>query len=153
MSIPVIAAGGISSSSDIRRYLSKGVSAVQMGTVFLATKESGASDEHKELLLSKEALETELTTVYTGRLARTLSKPWHSLFKSDKMRRQLAPYPIQSAFMSGLRKASLARNQTEYVAHWSGQPSRPLVHRSAKELLNALVAELDADLERTSAGV
>jgi nitronate monooxygenase len=49
--IKLIVAGGISSPKDIKRWLRAGASAVQMGTIFVATKESGASDEFKEQLL------------------------------------------------------------------------------------------------------
>lgn len=50
--IPVIAAGGIHHHSDIQKYLNMGCSGVQMGTRFLATYESGASDEYKKNLVS-----------------------------------------------------------------------------------------------------
>lgn len=50
--IPVIAAGGIFSHEDIQKYLSMGCAGVQMGTRFLATKESGASDAFKESVVN-----------------------------------------------------------------------------------------------------
>jgi nitronate monooxygenase len=48
---PVIVAGGIYSHEDIRRYLGLGADGVQMGTRFLATEESGASDAYKQAVL------------------------------------------------------------------------------------------------------
>ncbi len=50
--IPVIAAGGIHEYSDIQKYLNMGCSAVQLGTRFLATFESGASEEYKKQLVN-----------------------------------------------------------------------------------------------------
>jgi len=50
--IPVIAAGGIHEYDDIKKYLNQGCVAVQMGTRFLATFESGASDEYKESIVN-----------------------------------------------------------------------------------------------------
>ncbi len=44
---PVIVAGGIYTHDDIRRLLTMGADGVQMGTRFLATRESSASDEYK----------------------------------------------------------------------------------------------------------
>jgi nitronate monooxygenase len=50
--IPVVAAGGIHEYVDIQKYLDMGCAAVQMGTRFLATFESGASEQYKEQLVS-----------------------------------------------------------------------------------------------------
>jgi len=49
---PVIVAGGIFTHSDILKFLNMGASGVQMGTRFLATKESGATDEFKRQIIS-----------------------------------------------------------------------------------------------------
>ncbi len=50
--MPVIAAGGIFTYEDIQKYLQNGCVGVQMGTRFLATEESGASDEFKESVVN-----------------------------------------------------------------------------------------------------
>lgn len=49
--VPIIAAGGIMDSFDIKKMLELGCTGVQLGTAFLATEECGASDYHKELLI------------------------------------------------------------------------------------------------------
>lgn len=49
--VPVIAAGGVYTNADILRMLSLGASGVQIGTRFLATEESGATDEFKKALV------------------------------------------------------------------------------------------------------
>ncbi|PLX44355.1 MAG: nitronate monooxygenase [Deltaproteobacteria bacterium] len=48
---PVIAAGGIYNHEDIHRFLDLGAAGVQMGTRFLATEESEASDNFKDALV------------------------------------------------------------------------------------------------------
>jgi NAD(P)H-dependent flavin oxidoreductase YrpB (nitropropane dioxygenase family) len=45
--IPVIAAGGIYTGGDIRKFLDMGAAGVQMGTIFVTTKECDASDTFK----------------------------------------------------------------------------------------------------------
>lgn len=45
--IPVIAAGGISSGKDIRRFMEMGVAGVQMGSIFVPTDECDASETFK----------------------------------------------------------------------------------------------------------
>ena len=54
LDIPIIAAGGIINRSDVDRILALGASGVQMGTRFLATHESGASQEFKEGVIRAE---------------------------------------------------------------------------------------------------
>ena len=49
--IPVIVAGGIYTREDIDRFLELGASGVQMGTRFLATYESGATEEFKDMVV------------------------------------------------------------------------------------------------------
>lgn len=51
---PVIVAGGIYSHGDIARFLAMGASGVQMGTRFLATEESSASDEYKQAVVNSK---------------------------------------------------------------------------------------------------
>lgn len=50
-SIPVIAAGGIYTHEDIWQFLNMGCAGVQMGTRFLATFESGASETYKQRIV------------------------------------------------------------------------------------------------------
>ena len=48
---PVVVAGGVYAYEDIRRFLALGADGVQMGTRFLATEESSASDAYKQAVL------------------------------------------------------------------------------------------------------
>jgi nitronate monooxygenase len=60
--IPVIAAGGIYDHQDIAKFVQMGCKGVQMGTRFLATHESGAMKEYKELLVQSTKDDIELTS-------------------------------------------------------------------------------------------
>jgi len=48
---PVIVAGGIYTHQDIRQFMSKGADGVQMGTRFLATEESSATEAYKQAVV------------------------------------------------------------------------------------------------------
>ncbi len=52
---PVIVAGGIYTYHDIRRFMDMGADGVQMGTRFLATHESSASDTYKKAVIAATA--------------------------------------------------------------------------------------------------
>lgn len=49
--IPVIVAGGIYTYEDILKFLNMGASGVQMGTRFLATEESSATEDYKQAVV------------------------------------------------------------------------------------------------------
>lgn len=63
--IPIIAAGGIANTRGVKAAMLLGADAAQIGTAFLATRQSGASKIHREKLFSKEARYTTLTKVFT----------------------------------------------------------------------------------------
>lgn len=139
--LPLIAAGGISDATKAYEILSLGADAVQLGTAFLATKESNASDTHKEKLFVQH-METMLSNSFTGRSARCIvPQPIDPSFFSET--KPVAPYPYQSLLLSTLRKAAVRENDDRFIAYWSGQPSTALKHHSAIELFESLRKELD----------
>lgn len=140
---PLIAAGGIADGKGIAAALTLGADAAQIGTAFLATKESNATALHREMLFSKQAEYSVLTKSFTGRLGRGISsKLAHEIpFKQD-----VAPFPLQSQFLSPLRAAAIAQGKQDMFTFWSGQIAPILKHTSAAELMNALISETSAIL-------
>ena len=59
--VPVIAAGGIYTGEDIKKFLDLGASGVQMGTRFVATKECDADDRFKQSYIA--AREEDITII------------------------------------------------------------------------------------------
>ncbi|SHG56329.1 NAD(P)H-dependent flavin oxidoreductase [Flagellimonas flava] len=139
VSIPVIAAGGITTSNDIKKMFALGASGVQLGTVFLATGESGAPQHHKKRLFSETGYTTTLTKVFTGRYGRVIQ----SKFVDDHIKTEVAPYPLQSSFLAHLRKKYLERGDMDLMAYWAGQPTSKLKFTKASELFSSLVRDLD----------
>ncbi|MGM5487491.1 MAG: NAD(P)H-dependent flavin oxidoreductase [Nanobdellota archaeon] len=52
LDIPVIVAGGIRTYEDITRAMDKGATAVQVATPFIATQDSGATDDYRRALIA-----------------------------------------------------------------------------------------------------
>lgn len=73
--ILVVGAGGISDGKGVAAALSLGAAGVWVGTRFVASVESHASDRHKNTLVQAEALDTTRTLIFSGRPLRA--------FKSD----------------------------------------------------------------------
>ncbi|WP_300687494.1 nitronate monooxygenase [Chryseobacterium sp.] len=137
--IPVVAAGGIASGRGIAGAFKLGADAVQVGTAFLATEESGALPLHKEFLFSEASKSTTLTRAYTGRLGRgiTTKITRDVLTATDKT----LPFPLQTHFMGDLRKAALEQQKNDLVFFWSGQIAPILKHKKASTLMKSLIEE------------
>ncbi len=60
LNIPVIAAGGVYTHEDIKHFIELGCGGVQMGTRFLATHESGANSNYKQMLIDCKEDDIEL---------------------------------------------------------------------------------------------
>ena len=70
VTIPVIAAGGISDGRGIAAALALGASGVQIGTAFLRCPEAQVTDGHRAALARATDTDTHLTRAYSGRPAR-----------------------------------------------------------------------------------
>ncbi len=139
---PIIAAGGIATGKGIAAALTLGADAAQIGTAFLACDESGALPIHRQMLFSDAAKYTMLSRAFTGRLGRGLS----TRLAKDLIGKeaQLLPFPLQTTFMSPLRKASLNQQKHDMVLFWGGQIAPILKHTKAKELMQSLIEETTA---------
>jgi nitronate monooxygenase len=141
---PVIAAGGIADGKGIAAALTLGADAVQIGTAFLATDESNATPLHREMLFSDAANYTTLTRAYTGRLGRGISS--RIARETAGHERELLPFPLQTTFLSALRKAALDQQKQDMVLFWGGQIAPLLKHTKAADLMRSLVEETSAIL-------
>jgi len=74
--IPLIAAGGISSLSDIKRLQTLGASGVQLGTAFAVTTEGDADDAFKHVLANAKQKDIVEFLSVAGLPARAVKTPW-----------------------------------------------------------------------------
>ncbi|MVZ98085.1 nitronate monooxygenase [Sphingorhabdus sp. IMCC26285] len=137
---PIIAAGGIADATGIRSALAAGAQAAQLGTAFIACKESGTADIHREVLFSGRTQRTVLTRSYTGRLARGI--PNRVIAEFDKRAGELPPFPIHGWFVGKLKAAAMAANIEDFVSLYAGQAAPLLKHRTASALVAAIREEL-----------
>jgi nitronate monooxygenase len=139
---PLVAAGGIANGRGVAAAMALGASAAQVGTAFLACEESNAPDVHRKLLFSDQSRYTTLSRSFTGRLGRGLTSRVSK--ETIGMENKLLPFPLQSQFMSTLRKAALDQQKWDMVMFWSGQIAPVLKHRRAGELMQSIIEESNA---------
>ncbi len=138
--VPVIAAGGIADGRGIVAALALGADAVQMGTVFLACKESGASALHRDALLGEQAGHTSLTRGFTGRLARGIHN--RLLEQLNQSGAEVLPYPLQRALVRNVATAAEAAGRSDLVPLWAGQSAPLSRFTDVDELLSSLVEQV-----------
>ncbi len=142
---PIIAAGGIATGRGVAAAMMLGADAVQIGTAFLATDESGALPIHRHMLFSDMAKYTTLSRTYTGRLGRGIT----SRIAKDLVGKEslILPFPLQTTFMSPLRKAALDNHKWDMILFWGGQIAPILKHTKAATLMQSLLNETAAILK------
>lgn len=70
--VPVIAAGGIFTGSDIMEIMKRGATGVQLGTRFVATKECDASQEFKQAIVDASEEDIQIIKSPVGMPGRTI---------------------------------------------------------------------------------
>ncbi len=146
---PVIAAGGIANGKGVAAALALGADAAQIGTAFLATDESNATAIHKQMLFSDAAKHTTLSRAFTGRLGRGIT----SRIAADLIHKEnsFLPFPLQTQFMSHLRKAAIEQEKWDMILFWGGQVAPVLKHTKAAELMKSIIEETTAYFDHLKA--
>ena len=141
VSIPVIAAGGIADARGIKAAFALGAEGVQMGTVFLATEESGAHALHREAIVSGRAGQTALTRGFTGRLARGIRNSLLSAL--NKPGADMLPYPLQRSLMRSLAIPAQKAGRADLLALWAGQSANLARTSDLQLLLESLIGDME----------
>jgi nitronate monooxygenase len=138
--VPVIAAGGIADGRGVIAALALGAEGVQMGTVFLACEESGASLLHRQALRGKKAGHTALTKGFTGRLARGIHN--RLLQELNQEGTAVLAYPLQRSLVRNLAIPAEAAGRSDLLPLWAGQSANLAACTDASSFLASLVEEI-----------
>lgn len=119
LSIPVIAAGGISNARGVAAGMALGAAGVQVGSAYLLCPEATTSALHRAALRSPAARHTALTNLFSGRPARGIV---------NRLMRELGPlstqapaFPLATAAIAPLRAAAEAQGSGDFSPLWAGQ--------------------------------
>ena len=114
--VPVIAAGGVYTGADIKRFLDLGAAGVQMGTRFVATNECDADDRFKQSYLDAREEDVTIISSPVGMPGRALNnsfieaarkglkKPFKCIFHCvSTCQQEKTPYCIAQVLISAMR--------------------------------------------------
>jgi nitronate monooxygenase len=147
VSVPVLAAGAIMDGRGIAAALALGAEGAWLGTAFLGTPESRASDTVKRVLHDIRPDETTITPVYSGRHARALRT---DLIRRLERRGERAPFPFQYDLLRPIHAAAGARGEPELMFLLAGQGAALARDLPAGALVQTLVDETGEALARAA---
>lgn len=143
VSIPVIAAGGIADGRGMAAAMLLGAEGIQMGTRFVAAKESIVHENYKERIIKAKDIDSEVTGMSTGHPIRVLrNQMTREYLKLEKAGASFEE--LEELTLGSLRKAVIDGD----VIHGSlmaGQ-SAGLVKReqTCKEIIEEITGEAEA---------
>jgi nitronate monooxygenase len=123
VTVPVLAAGGISSARGLAAVLAAGSSGAWIGTAFAACSESMASDGAREAMVRAGETDTVITRVFDV----ALGYQWPSKFEERVLR-------------------------NEFFERWSGREETLTSDAEARTALAAAIAAEDFDVAHVDAG-
>lgn len=141
-SLPIIAAGGLSSGTDIADVLRSGADAGQLGTAYLRTPESGATPTHKAALADPRFVRTVVTRAFSGRLARGL----HNRFIDAHDAAAPVGYPQVDQLTKPIRAAAATAGDPHTLSLWAGTGYRDATDEPAEEVTRRLWADAATNL-------
>jgi enoyl-[acyl-carrier protein] reductase II len=94
VSVPVIAAGGISDGRGLVAALALGAEGAIVGTRLIATPEAQAAPGYQDAIVRASEADTIRTRCYTGKPARTIRNEYSEAWEDKKD--QLQPFPMQA---------------------------------------------------------
>lgn len=139
VSAPVIAAGGVADRRGVAAALALGADGVQVGTAFLRTRESAATDAHRAALTAAADTDTVLTRAMSGRLARGIPNRALREIEASGM---IAPFPAQNWLTGVFRAAATAAGDGDLLSLWAGQAAGLARRETAAEVMAELRAGL-----------
>jgi len=136
VSVPVIAAGGISDGRGMAAAFMLGASAVQVGTAYLQSPEALTRPLHREALARARDDRTVLTNVFTGRPARGLIN--RIIREVGPISAEAPSFPLATAAIAPLRKAAESAGSGDFSPLWAGQAAPLARPMPAAELTRKL---------------
>ena len=94
VTIPVVAAGGISDGRGLAAALALGAQGVWIGTRFIASTEAHAGQAYREAVVAAQDVDTVRTRCYSGKPMRVMNNPYVADWESRPQ--EIQPFPLQA---------------------------------------------------------
>jgi len=148
--LPVLAAGGISDGRGVAAGLMLGAEGAWIGSLFLATDESGIEDFQKQAILDASEEGTTVSKSITGKPARVIRSKWSDAWAGSDL--EPLPMPFQGMVSGPVMEAGRVAKRADIVPGFAGQGIGMIRRvRPAAEVLREVVAQAEEALREVSA--
>lgn len=148
VSLPVIAAGGITDGKAIAAALAMGAAAVQIGTAYLLSEEANTTAPWRRAIAEVADDATHLTRVFSGRYARGIENDF--MREMQYLSDEIPAYPIQNALTQELRASAAKAGDAQALSLWAGQSVKLARPGAAADITRQLWAESQNALRETA---
>ena len=139
VSVPVLAAGGVADRRGVAAAFALGASGVVVGTAFLRTRQSAATEAHRRAIDTAADTGTVLTRAMSGRLARGIP---NRAMRAIETAGVIAPFPAQNWLTGIFRAEAGRRDDGDLLSLWAGQAAALATRDDAADVLRELQAGL-----------
>ncbi len=157
LSIPIIAAGGIATGSQMASALALGASAVHVGTRFIASTEAGVEKSYKDAVVNSSPEDIVMTTRVSGTPAAVINTPYVQKLGLDlpiplkllKEHPKTKRYADMLIHFMGMKQLEEAATKPSWKTVWSAGQSVGLINEilPCREIVEKLVREYDAAVQ------
>lgn len=135
--IPVISAGGVGSGAGILSTLALGADGLSIGTPFIATKESGVTNEYKQACIDYSAHDIVVTTKLSGSRCTVINTPYMQKIGTEQnivenflnKNKQVKKYAKMLTYYKGMGALEKAAFGATYKSVWCAGSSLEFTQR------------------------
>lgn len=156
--LPVISAGGVATGSGLLSTLALGAEGVSIGSPFIATNESGVSQEYKQAAVDYGAKDIVLTSKISGTPCTVIKTPYVEKIGTQQNvvesflnnHRQLKKYAKMLTYYKGMKLLEKAAFSASYKSVWCAGPSIEFSRKiaSVDEVVSNLISSFEVEKEK-----
>ncbi|MEQ8324911.1 MAG: nitronate monooxygenase [Vicingaceae bacterium] len=153
VSIPIISAGGVGDSSDLKAAMDMGASGVSVGSIFIASLEAPVGEDYKDAIVQYGKEDIVMTTRLSGTPCTVIKTPYvekqglEPTFLERLMKtKQLKKLVKMILFVRGMKKLRKAAYDFTYQKVWCAGPSIEKVQsiRPMADIISDLVSQIES---------
>jgi len=140
--LPVIAAGGLFDERTVKAAFILGAAGAQLGSLFIASEESGASEAYKDAVRTAQDTSTSLTKAFSGRWARGIKNGF--MERVEQAGLTIPYYTYQNSLTAAMRTYGQHHNLRDFISLWAGQSASRSQKGKAGDIFLSLVDKLSS---------
>jgi nitronate monooxygenase len=155
--IPIISAGGVGTGAGIVSMLALGADGLSIGSPFIATTESGVTNEYKQACIDYGSEDIVVTTKLSGSRCTVINTPYLKKIGTEQnivesilnKNKQLKKYAKMVTYYKGMKLLESAAFGASYKTVWCAGSSIEFTHKveSISEIVTRYKTEIQAAKE------